>query len=173
MKDNNEKERHTKENLKVAKIIFIIGFTVIIIAIISVFVWGLYNKKNSRLSSYEEYNVELEEYNNIFSKYSGQYVEGTKIKQLINDVISSNNKYTNEKGKFISIGASNIRNFDSSNLSHACTAARLNNTKENIDLANQSMDELIKIIDDAKMYSVFFEKTNNRVTNIDISVIQN
>lgn len=48
-------------------------------------------------------------YNSMIEKYIGTK-KGTEVKQMINEIISQNNQYVGETGKFIAIDASNIMN---------------------------------------------------------------
>lgn len=125
---------------------------------------------------------DVDEYNDKFEKYLGDKVKGADVKNLIDDVISSNEEYVNESGKFVSIlvygsdvtngencnelsdnDCTKITNYsDGKKLLEACNAANFfddgDNTQENVSAASKQMSKLKEKINTAKNYKVVADR---------------
>lgn len=99
-------------------------------------------------------------YNTIIKKYIGNSKKGSDVKQMIEDIISQNEQYVNESGKFISIHVGTIAGYNSDNLEVVTNAANVyeNDTSENnqdtIDAARDEYRVLKQKINSGKNYSV-------------------
>ena len=73
-------------------------------------------------------------YNTMIKKYIGNSKKGSDVKQMIEDIISQNEQYVNESGKFISIHVGTIAGYNSDNLEVVTNAANVyeNDTSESI-----------------------------------------
>lgn len=125
---------------------------------------------------------DVDEYNDKFEKYLGDKVKGADVKNLIDDVISSNEEYVNESGKFVSIlvygsdvtngencnelsdnDCTKITNYsDGKKLLEDCNAANFfddgDNTQENVSAASEQMSKLKEKINTAKNYKVVADR---------------
>lgn len=99
-------------------------------------------------------------YNTMIKKYIGNSKKGSDVKQMIEDIISQNEQYVNESGKFISIHVGTIAGYNSDNLEVVTNAANVyeNDTSENnqdtIDAARDEYRVLKQKINSGKNYSV-------------------
>ena len=99
-------------------------------------------------------------YNTMIKKYIGNSKKGSDVKQMIEDIISQNEQYVNESGKFISIHVGTISGYNSDNLEVVTNAANVyeNDTSENnqdtIDAARDEYRVLKQKINSGKNYSV-------------------
>ena len=100
-----------------------------------------------------------EMYNSMIKKYVGKSKKGSDVKQMIEDVISQNNQYVNESGKFISVLNNGVAGY-SGDVNSDCAAANVysnsnsTNTQKNVDQATKSMRELAQKISAGKNYDV-------------------
>ena len=99
-------------------------------------------------------------YNTMIKKYIGNSKKGSDVKQMIEDIISQNEQYVNESGKFISIHVGTIAGYNSDKLEVVTNAANVyeNDTSENnqdtIDAARDEYRVLKQKINSGKNYSV-------------------
>ena len=99
-------------------------------------------------------------YNTMIKKYIGNSKKGSDVKQMIEDIISQNEQYVNESGKFISIHVGTIAGYNPANLDVVTNAANVyeNDTSENnqdtIDAARDEYRVLKQKINSGKNYSV-------------------
>ncbi len=175
---------------------FIIPIVVLVCVIVGLifYIIGLKNEDNEEKSEktddiLETHTVkatisqnDVDEYNDKFEKYLGDKVKGADVKNLIDDVISSNEEYANESGKFVSIlvygsdvtngencnelsdnDCTKITNYsDGKKLLEDCNAANFfddgDNTQENVSAASEQMSKLKEKINTAKNYKVVTDR---------------
>lgn len=100
-----------------------------------------------------------EMYNATISRYIGTSKKGSDVKQMINEVISQNNQYVNESGKFISVLNNGVAGY-TGNVNSICAAANVYqnanslNNQANIDAATREMRNLAQRVSAGKNYSV-------------------
>lgn len=118
-------------------------------------------------------NQDKEIYNSMIKKYVGENKRGSDVKAMIEQVISQNDQYVGESGKFISIkvvaskSIPNLKKSDGttadtsgSELGAKCDAANVyattpgENTQTNVDAAKKEMRALYKAISSGKSYRV-------------------
>lgn len=116
-------------------------------------------------------NQDKEIYNSMIKKYVGENKRGSDVKAMIEQVISQNDQYVGESGKFISIkvGSTGIPNLKTSagtaetagtTLGSMCDLANVyastpgDNTQTNVDNAKKEMRALYKAISSGKSYRV-------------------
>ena len=117
-------------------------------------------------------NQDKEIYNSMIKKYVGENKRGSDVKAMIEQVISQNDQYVGESGKFISIkvvaskSIPNLKKSDGSadtsgsELGAKCDLANVyattpgDNTQTNVDNAKKEMRQLYKAISSGKSYSV-------------------
>ncbi len=177
---------------------FIIPIVVLVCVIVGLifYIIGLKNEDNEEKSEKtddisETHTVkatisqnDVDEYNDKFEKYLGDKVKGADVKNLIDDVISSNEEYANESGKFVSIlvygndvtngencnelsdnDCTKITNYsDGKKLLEDCNAANFfddgDNTQENVSAASEQMSKLKEKINTAKNYKVVADRVS-------------
>lgn len=117
-------------------------------------------------------NQDKEIYNSMINKYVGENKRGSDVKAMIEQVISQNDQYVGESGKFISIKVAasatipNLKKSDGtadtsgSELGAKCDLANVyaatagDNIQANVDAAKKEMRQLYKAISSGKSYSV-------------------
>ena len=117
-------------------------------------------------------NQDKEIYNSMINKYVGENKRGSDVKAMIEQVISQNDQYVGESGKFISIKVKNSKTIPNlkksdgsadtsgSELGAKCDLANVyattpgDNTQTNVDNAKKEMRQLYKAISSGKSYSV-------------------
>lgn len=121
-----------------------------------------YENKDDDTESTEQMSTqEIEMFNSQFESYEGTAVKGTSVKTLIQTIISVNKQYEDE-GIFVSVDASEISGFDSSELESACM-------DEDVDTAATELSTLNTKITAAKNYEVSFSKdSDGRINEITI-----
>lgn len=103
-----------------------------------------------------------EMYNATIQRYIGQSKKGSDVKQMVNEVISSNNQYVNESGKFISILNNGVAGYTGAEakLNSLCAAANVyqnpasENNQANIDAATREMRKFAQKVSAGKNYNV-------------------
>lgn len=108
-------------------------------------------------------------YNEAVKQYIGENKKGSEVKQMINDIISMNDRYIDENGKFISIEADNIPAFDDTDLEDACENAYINNSQTNVADAATKMRTLSSSISSAKNYKIEAEFESGIIVKVKIS----
>ncbi len=99
-------------------------------------------------------------YNTMIKKYIGNSKKGSDVKQMIEDIISQNEQYVNESGKFISIHVGTIAGYNPANLEVVTNAANVyendssENNQDTIDAARDEYRVLKQKINSGKNYSV-------------------
>ena len=99
-------------------------------------------------------------YNKMIKKYIGNSKKGSDVKQMIEDIISQNEQYVNESGKFISIHVGTIAGYNPANLEVVTNAANVyendssENNQDTIDAARDEYRVLKQKINSGKNYSV-------------------
>ena len=99
-------------------------------------------------------------YNTMIKKYIGNSKKGSDVKQMIEDIISQNEQYVNESGKFISIHVGPIAGYNPANLEVVTNAANVyendssENNQDTIDAARDEYRVLKQKINSGKNYSV-------------------
>ena len=99
-------------------------------------------------------------YNTMIKKYIGNSKKGSDVKQMIEDIISQNEQYVNESGKFISIHVGTIAGYNTANLEVVTNAANVyendssENNQDTIDAARDEYRVLKQKINSGKNYSV-------------------
>lgn len=99
-------------------------------------------------------------YNTMIKKYIGNSKKGSDVKQMIDDIISQNEQYVNESGKFISIHVGTIAGYNPANLEVVTNAANVyendssENNQDTIDAARDEYRVLKQKINSGKNYSV-------------------
>lgn len=99
-------------------------------------------------------------YNTMIKKYIGNSKKGSDVKQMIEDIISQNEQYANESGKFISIHVGTIAGYNPANLEVVTNAANVyendssENNQDTIDAARDEYRVLKQKINSGKNYSV-------------------
>ncbi len=109
-------------------------------------------------------------YNATIEKYIGQSKKGTEVKQMIEEIISNNNQYVNETGKFIAIKPTSVAGFATTGEglegikngvigydADAYNGEGCENNQKNIDAASKKMRELSQKIIAGKNYIVSAE----------------
>lgn len=156
-----------------SKALLIAGAILICILLIAIgmFIYqqaqGTINAAASKMS-----NQDKEIYNSMINKYIGENKRGSEVKAMIEQVISQNDQFVGESGKFISIKVvesktiPNLKKSDGSAdtsgsaLATTCNAANVysdsqgDNTQTNVDAAKKEMRQLYKAISSGKSYSV-------------------
>ena len=117
-------------------------------------------------------NQDKEIYNSMINKYVGENKRGSDVKAMIEQVISQNDQYVGESGKFISIKVKNSKTIPNlkksdgsadtsgSELGAKCDLANVyattpgENTQANVDAAKKEMRALYKAISSGKSYRV-------------------
>lgn len=112
-------------------------------------------------------NQDKEIYNSMIKKYVGDNKRGSEVKAMIEQVISQNDQYVGDSGKFISIKVADgatIPNFKDGTgedtLENTCDLANVysvkkgENTQPKIDAAKKNMRALYKAISSGKTYIV-------------------
>lgn len=144
-----------------SKALLIAGAILICILLIAIGMY-IYNSAQGTIktAAAQMGQQEKEMYNSMIKKYVGSSKKGSDVKLMIEDVISQNNQYVNESGKFITIYANDIGGFDNTALKAACTAANAyqnssaENSQVNIDTATAQMRALSKRISSGKNYDI-------------------
>lgn len=102
-----------------------------------------------------------EMYNAMIKKYIGDSKKGSDVKLMIEDIISQNDQYVNESGKFISIHQSGVKGFNTdTDLESACSTANVyeadsgENNQANVDGAREEYRKLKSKISAGKNYRV-------------------
>ncbi len=167
-----KKEEKKAKIVKIIDKISLIGSIVIIVIMVLLLCFNVYKNNKEKPAQYND-DMEIEEYNSRFEKYEGLNVKGSDVKKLIAEIIDNNYKYVGQKGKFVSIDIDDMRHFENNYLVSACTMSRLDNNQDNVKYAADQMNYFITTFDDSKMFNIFIEKTDNRVTDIEILEIQN
>lgn len=99
-------------------------------------------------------------YNTMIKKYIGNSKKGSDVKQMIEDIISQNEQYVNESGKFISIHVGTIAGYNPANLEVVTNATNVyendssENNQDTIDAARDEYRVLKQKINSGKNYSV-------------------
>lgn len=158
-----------------SKALLIAGAILICILLIAIGMYiyqsaqGTINAAASKMS-----NQDKEIYNSMINKYVGDNKRGSDVKAMIEQVISQNDQFVGESGKFISIrivgddnsaipnfkGAGSSANDGAEKLKTACNKANVysedqgENTQTNVDAAKKEMRQLYKAISSGKSYSV-------------------
>lgn len=105
---------------------------------------------------------EKEMYNSMIKKYIGRSKKGSDVKLMIDAVISQNNQYVNESGKFISVANNGVSGYptadggvnDKCNLANVYTNQNAVNNQANIDAASKEMRALAQKVSAGKNYAV-------------------
>ncbi len=122
--------------------------------------------------------MEKELYNTIVKNYTTQEtIRGVEVKVLIESIISQNETFVNESGKFISIHAKNISEYDDSGLEGADMVANVyenkngENSQENIDEAHKEFRNLSEKISTTKEYHIEERESNGLIYAITIEEV--
>ncbi len=99
-------------------------------------------------------------YNTMIKKYIGNSKKGSDVKQMIEDIISQNEQYVTESGRFISIHVGEIDGYDDDILEKVTNEANIyensdaENSQTEIDAAKEEYRNLKQKINSGKNYSV-------------------
>lgn len=99
-------------------------------------------------------------YNTMIKKYIGNSKKGSDVKQMIEDIISQNEQYVTESGRFISIHVGEIDGYDDDILEKVTNEANIyensdaENSQTEIDVAKEEYRNLKQKINSGKNYSV-------------------
>lgn len=99
-------------------------------------------------------------YNAMIKKYIGNSKKGSDVKQMIEDIISQNEQYVTESGRFISIHVGEIDGYDDDILEKVTNEANIyensdaENSQTEIDAAKEEYRNLKQKINSGKNYSV-------------------
>lgn len=156
-----------------SKALLIAGAILICILLIAIGMY-VYNSANATVGSAVSQMSQQEKdiYNAKVKSYIGDTVKGSEVKSMIENVISMNQENANKSGKFISITAKNIKNYDKGGaLDTACNTCNFygsansgtftasksgtgKNSEENVKTATEEMTTLKSKINSAKSYKV-------------------
>lgn len=143
-----------------SKALIIAGAILISILLIAISMY-IYNSAQSTINTAASQMGQQEKqmYNSMIEKYVGTK-KGTEVKQMINDIISQNNQYVGETGKFIGIDASGVPGCTDAKYktigddANAYITQGAENTQEKIDGATTLMREVSQKIIAGKNYTV-------------------
>ena len=143
-----------------SKALLIAGAILICILLIAIGMY-IYNSAQSTIKTAagQMGQQDKEMYNSMIKKYVGSSKKGSDVKQMIEDVISQNNQYVNESGKFISV-LNNVVAGYTGNVNSLCNAANVYTTatsvndQAKIDAATKEMRNFEKKISAGKNYDV-------------------
>lgn len=143
-----------------SKALLIAGAILICILLIAIGMY-IYNSAQSTIKTAagQMGQQDKEMYNSMIKKYVGSSKKGSDVKQMIEDVISQNNQYVNESGKFISVLNNGVAGY-TGNINSTCNTANVyttadsENNQANIDAATKEMRNLEKKISAGKNYDV-------------------
>ena len=99
-------------------------------------------------------------YNTMIKKYIGNSKKGSDVKQMIEDIISQNEQYVTESGRFISIHVGEIDGYHDDILEKVTNEANIyensdaENSQTEIDVAKEEYRNLKQKINSGKNYSV-------------------
>ena len=114
--------------------------------------------------------TEIETYNFDIENALGDSVGGSKVKAMIDDIISMNYSNIGQKGKFVSIEAINITSYDKSeSLINSCQLASNNNNSENVENAVSEMELLRTRINSSKNYKLTATYENKIIVKVEIN----
>lgn len=99
-------------------------------------------------------------YNTMIKKYIGNSKKGSDVKQMIEDIISQNEQFVSESGRFISIHVGEIDGYDDYTLEKVTNEANIyensdaENSQTEVDAAKEEYMNLKQKINSGKNYSV-------------------
>ena len=156
-----------------SKALLIAGAILICILLIAIGMY-IYNSANATVNSAVSQMSQQEKdiYNAKVNSYVGEAIKGSEVKSMIDNVISMNQENATKSGKFISITAVGVKNYnDVDKLDKACnecnfygtatsgvfstdTAGKGDNSETNVKNATTAMTTLKSKINSAKSYKV-------------------
>ena len=163
-----------------SKALLIAGAILICILIIAIGMY-IYNSAQGTIQTAASQmgNQEKEIYNTTVKKYLGDHVKGSDVKGMLEDIITQNNQYVGESGKFISVNIEGT--FDGYNggttLATACSAANVyenagsDNTQPLVDAATTQIRELKKKIGSNRVYKVEERMTDGIIYKVIITQV--
>lgn len=143
-----------------SKALLIAGAILICILLIAISMY-IYNSAQGTIATAagQMAQQDKEMYNSMIKKYVGTSKKGSDVKQMINDVISQNNQYVNESGKFISVLNNGVAGYNGS-VNSLCAAANVyqnpasENNQKAIDDATRELRAFAQKISAGKNYHV-------------------
>lgn len=156
-----------------SKALLIAGAILICILLIAIGMY-IYNSANATVNSAVSQMSQQEKdiYNAKVNSYVGEAIKGSEVKSMIDNVISMNQENATKSGKFISITAVDVKNYDKvGDLDAACNKCNFygtatqgtfstaqsgdgDNSEANVKAATEAMTKLKSKINSAKSYKV-------------------
>ena len=177
------------------KRIIIFGLAIFFIIVMTRIHINLINEKKEEIAkarstrdfiSQEEkdfYNAKIKRY--VDDAYTNDRIEGSKVKSMIDDIISMNQENVGENRKFIGIITEGIDDFNGGELKEACEKASIyssnnieditegENNAENVSDASSKMMKLKSKIDPEKKYNIDSLMSEGMYSWITIKEIKN
>lgn len=118
-------------------------------------------------------DAEIKEFNALFEKYNDEVIKGSSLKELIDLVITTNEKYVGDNERFVSIETEDIAEYEGIDLYTPCTEANPGyggkNSEERVKKASDAMRKVKDIIEDDENYEVLVEYKREIVANLYIT----